>query len=166
MRSVFGRPWLVAKEPRRSEMRPWRTEGGPTLWRYSLACLRIHRAGASQQTNRVAKHQAPKPKLQRRSKSQAPNPKNRCRGKRRAGRYLSLQLGASLELGVWFGAFRLDSQLLKNSDPPQCHSESSFLTHRLLPAYCRVVNGSEQPSDAVPVGCFHTTHWSEVLAAG
>jgi len=28
------------------------------------------------------------------------------------------------------------------------------------------VNGSEQPSDAVPVGCFHTTHWTEVLAAG
>src|SRR6266702_6481714 len=30
-----------------------------------------------------------------------PNPKNRCRGKQRAGRFLSLELGASLELGVW-----------------------------------------------------------------
>ena len=29
-----------------------------------------------------------------------------------------------------------------------------------------MVNGSEQPSDVVPVGCFHTTHWTEVLAAG
>src|SRR5438093_4119917 len=28
-------------------------------------------------------------------------PQNRCRGKRRAGRFLSLELGASLELGVW-----------------------------------------------------------------
>src|SRR5438093_3582781 len=43
MRSVFSRPGLVAKEPRRSEMRPWRTEGGLTLWRYSLARLRIYR---------------------------------------------------------------------------------------------------------------------------
>jgi DNA-directed RNA polymerase specialized sigma24 family protein len=40
------------------------------------------------------------------------------------------------------------------------------LTHRLLPAYCLAVNGSEQHSDAGPVGCFHTTHWTEVLAAG
>src|SRR2546426_9869866 len=51
--------------------------------------------------SRRAKNQAPNPKLQRSSKSQAPNPKNRCRGKRRAGRFLSLELGASLELGVW-----------------------------------------------------------------
>src|SRR5436190_16872378 len=43
---------------------------------------------------------------------------------------------------------------------------SWFLTHRLLPAHCRPVNGSEQPSDSVPVGCFHTTHGTEVLAAG
>src|SRR5438552_12695981 len=28
-------------------------------------------------------------------------PQIRCRGKRRAGRFLSLELGASLELGVW-----------------------------------------------------------------
>jgi DNA-directed RNA polymerase specialized sigma24 family protein len=28
------------------------------------------------------------------------------------------------------------------------------------------VNGSEQPADAVPVGYFHTTHWTDVLAAG
>src|SRR6266699_3094642 len=45
--------------------------------------------------------QTPNPKHQRSSKSQAPNPKNRCRGKRRAGRFLSLELRASLELGVW-----------------------------------------------------------------
>src|SRR6266699_398125 len=45
--------------------------------------------------------QTPNPKHQRSSKSQAPNPKNRCRGKRRTGRFLSLELGASLELGVW-----------------------------------------------------------------
>src|SRR6266699_5474287 len=30
-----------------------------------------------------------------------PNPQNRGRGKRRAGRFLSLELGASLELGIW-----------------------------------------------------------------
>src|SRR5438477_12788373 len=30
-----------------------------------------------------------------------PNPQNRCRAKRRAGRFLSLELGASLDLGVW-----------------------------------------------------------------
>ena len=29
-----------------------------------------------------------------------------------------------------------------------------------------MVDNSEQPSEAVPVGCFHTTHWTEVLAAG
>src|SRR2546428_88322 len=52
-------------------------------------------------SRRRAKNQAPNPKLQRSSKSQAPNPKNRCRGKWRAGRFLSLELGASLELGVW-----------------------------------------------------------------
>ena len=28
------------------------------------------------------------------------------------------------------------------------------------------MNGCEQPSDELPVGCFHTTHWTEVLAAG
>jgi len=28
------------------------------------------------------------------------------------------------------------------------------------------VNGSEQPPEAGPVGGFHTTHWTEVLAAG
>src|SRR6266542_3182390 len=39
--------------------------------------------------------------LQRSSKSQTPKRKTRCRGKRRAGRFLSLELGASLELGVW-----------------------------------------------------------------
>src|SRR5439155_13191615 len=50
---------------------------------------------------RRAKHQAPKPKLQRSSKSQNRKPQNRCRGKRRAGRFLSLELGASLELGDW-----------------------------------------------------------------
>ena len=59
-------------------------------------------AGASQfLSRRRAKHQAPNPKLQRSSKSEAPNSKNRCWGKRRAGRFLSLELGASLELGVW-----------------------------------------------------------------
>src|SRR5205809_3921797 len=52
-------------------------------------------------SRRRAKHQAPNPKLRRSSKSQTPNHKNRCRGKRRAGRFLSLELGASLELGVW-----------------------------------------------------------------
>src|SRR2546426_9320501 len=51
--------------------------------------------------SRRAKNQAPNPKRQRSSKSQTPNPKNRCRGKRRAGRFLSLEPGASLELGVW-----------------------------------------------------------------
>ena len=43
---------------------------------------------------------------------------------------------------------------------------TSLLTHCSLPAYCRAVKGSEQPSDAVPVGGFHTPHWTEVLAAG
>ena len=48
---------------------------------------------------RNTKHQSP-------SSREAPNlktptPKNRCRGKRRAGRFLSLEIGASLELGVW-----------------------------------------------------------------
>src|SRR5436190_1701841 len=52
-------------------------------------------------SRRSAKHQAPNPKLQRSSKSQTPNSKSKCRGKRRAGRFLSLELGASLELGVW-----------------------------------------------------------------
>src|SRR3989475_7130745 len=52
-------------------------------------------------SHRRAKHQTPNPKLQRSSKSQNTNRKNRCRGKRRAGRFLSLELGASLELGVW-----------------------------------------------------------------
>src|SRR2546426_12740652 len=51
--------------------------------------------------SRRAKNQAPNPNLQRSSKSQTPNPKNRCRGQRRAGWFLSLELGASLELGVW-----------------------------------------------------------------
>src|SRR2546426_6842803 len=51
--------------------------------------------------SRRAKNQAPNPKLQRSSKSQAPNPKNRCRCNRCAGPFLSLELGASLELGVW-----------------------------------------------------------------
>src|SRR2546425_6454886 len=53
-----------------------------------------------------AKHQTPSPKLQRSSKSQTPNLKIRCRGKRRAGRLLSLELGASLELGDWSLVFR------------------------------------------------------------
>src|SRR6266542_4097323 len=65
--------------------------------------------GASQPINRVprvlshrrAKHQAPNPKLQMGSKPQNTNPQIRCRDKRRAGRFLSLELGASLELGVW-----------------------------------------------------------------
>src|SRR5713226_8489219 len=52
-------------------------------------------------SRRRAKHQAPNPKLQRSSKSQTPNPNNRCLGERRAGRFLSLELGASMELGVW-----------------------------------------------------------------
>src|SRR5438876_3570684 len=52
------------------------------------------------------KHQAPSSKLQRSSKSQTPNLKMRCRDKRRAGRFLSLELDASLELGDWeLGAF-------------------------------------------------------------
>src|SRR6266581_7484878 len=60
-------------------------------------------AGASQfLSHRRAKHQASKPKLQRIPKSQKHQiPQNRCRGKRRAARFLSLELGASLELGVW-----------------------------------------------------------------
>src|SRR5437667_12254433 len=41
------------------------------------------------------------PKLQRNSKSQTPNFENKCRGQCSAGRFLSLELGASLELGVW-----------------------------------------------------------------
>src|SRR6266545_582546 len=52
----------------------------------------------------------------------------------------------------------------------ECRRRSKFatsiLTHRSLPAYCRAVNCSEQRSDPVPVVCFHTTHWTEVLAAG
>jgi RNA polymerase sigma-70 factor (ECF subfamily) len=30
----------------------------------------------------------------------------------------------------------------------------------------RALNDSDQPSESAPVGCFHTTHWTEVLAAG
>jgi len=41
------------------------------------------------------------PNLQKSSNSQASNPKNRCRGERRAGRFWSLELAASLVLGVW-----------------------------------------------------------------
>src|SRR5437773_2198579 len=53
-----------------------------------------------------AKHQEPRTKLQRSSKSQASNLKTRCRCERCAGWFLSLALGASLELGDWeLGAF-------------------------------------------------------------
>ena len=58
--------------------------------------------GASQfLSRRRAKHQTPNPKLQRSTKSQNTNRKNIGRGKRRAARFLSLELGASLDLGVW-----------------------------------------------------------------
>src|SRR2546427_2005741 len=61
-------------------------------------------SGASQFLCRFrAKPQTPNPKLQRSSKSQTPNLKIRSRGIRRAGRFLSLELGASLglEIGNW-----------------------------------------------------------------
>src|SRR5437667_9954594 len=44
-----------------------------------------------------------KPQAPEKFKSQTPNPKNRCGGQRRAGRFQSLEFGASLELGVWNG---------------------------------------------------------------
>jgi hypothetical protein len=47
--------------------------------------------------------ETPSTKLQAPEKFQNSNtkPQNKCRGQRRAGRFLSLELRASLELGVW-----------------------------------------------------------------
>src|SRR5439155_8896474 len=42
--------------------------------------------------------------------------------------------------------------------------ESSLLTPRALPVCCGPVNASEE--QGLPIGCFHTTHWTEVLVAG
>jgi len=48
----------------------------------------------------------------------------------------------------------------------ECLGKTSFLTRGSRPVYCPSVNGSEQPSGELPIGCFHTTHWTDVLAAG
>ena len=48
---------------------------------------------------RNTQHQSPSSRES--SKSQNTKPPNRRRGKRRAARFLSLELGASLEVGVW-----------------------------------------------------------------
>jgi len=51
--------------------------------------------------DRRAKYQAPNPQAPEKFQISSPKPQNKCRGKRRAGPFLSLELGASLELGVW-----------------------------------------------------------------
>src|SRR6266568_6249120 len=56
------------------------------------------------------------------------NLQNRYRDKRRAGRFLSLKLGASLALGVWNLEFFHGSQLLKNRDAWQVEVGSFHLT--------------------------------------
>src|SRR5437899_5410747 len=106
-------------------------------------------------SHRRAKHQAANPQTPEKFQIANPKPQKQMPGQK--ARRSVFELGASC----------LGSQLRKNCDaPPQCLGASWFLTYRPIPAYCREVNGSEQPSDAVPVGCFHTTHWTEVLAAG
>src|SRR2546425_12813865 len=77
-------------------------------------------SGASQFLCRFrAKPQTPNLKLQRSSKSQTPNLKIRSRGIRRAGRFLSLELGASLGLGDWeLGAFFWALSSTKIEMPP------------------------------------------------
>src|SRR5438552_742490 len=78
-------------------------------------------------SHRRAKHQASKPKLQRSSNLKTSNPKNRCRGKRRAGRVLSLVLGASLELGVW--NLELFSRLLSHHSSPSVRNGALCATN-------------------------------------
>src|SRR6266568_5478088 len=78
-------------------------------------------------SHRRAKHQASKPKLQRSSNLKTSNPQNRCRGKRRAGRVLSLVLGASLELGVW--NLELFSWLLSHHSSPSVRNGAPCATN-------------------------------------
>src|SRR5439155_8515014 len=74
------------------------------VWEEWVICRgsTLQQSGASQfLSHRPRNTKHPTPSSREDPNLKTPNPKNRCRGKRRAGRLLSLELGASLEPGVW-----------------------------------------------------------------